>query len=867
MKLRILNLVVLVFFVMVLLSSSPVLAQTQTYDGLDIVFLIDQSDSMSRNFGGEANDPLGLRFYGLSYAMYWLGEDHLLIHSDTTVRMSVINFGEVAVPVNFNDGSSSSSYWKEIAPRSRDEWDTMYQEMSAILDTSRTEYTNRGLGTTHFLGAFEAAEELFAALPPTSENRLRVIILLTDGLPYYGPGGFNYESYMETLADFSAANFPYPDYRIYVVGMLDSGQSYWTKVRPYWEEITQDPCLEASCPEPDKDRASIVASNDDVGKRFQEILQGLTSEFALPSDVQYVDEAVIPGPLVVPPYLRSITFSYFKTDTSQRLVISDPNGEIDETDAGVTVDGVSGPIQSIRVSNPMPGEWQVATDPLGVNVDITMRYIFAQSRLTSPSGPQSQFIPLTINYSLLDDFGQPLPVYSDSRYKLKVTATVEADGTSQQLVLNNMPDNSYQADFTPVLAVNHTIRVKAESQDQSGNQIVILDGIIGSFDVKPSVLVPLDLPVEWQQYKEQPLTFELQDARGFPITSPSSLDLAVTIQEDVSNKLILTPTSDGKYSTTYAPQKSGMHVLHVAATVLDVSGIRQTIIDEDIASFDVLPATLVEIAVLQPGPDPQFNTGLWPLTRNPLVLELQFQDNNGRELSPQDLFEDDAVDVFSVTDVKNQDDEKISIPLQFDYYPETNSYRARTTDLGIGEYIIAISADEPLNEYVYPPNGSSLIIKTVRVRYPLHTALMYIGMVLMVLVIGVGSAYKIRSIQNQKHPCRGKLYIVDADGSRKFQSGSLEEYNRNRIVFKDINSVTHVSKLEVICSSDAEHQQRHVSVNIWLDNERTPSIAQYPLRPGSEVKIGRYSFWLMKDPDEDQLIQERYGDVEEDTSF
>lgn len=842
------------FLVIGLVSTKilPANAQQTTYDGLDIIFLVDQSDSMGRiASSGFPNDRLGLRFYSLPYSTSLMGDFHLLINNDATFRVGVINFGETAEVWNFSNSSSQPLYWQTISPQSRDEWKPQYAQLEQSLKKMESEYSKRALGSTNFQVAFESARSMFDQVPDLPGRRLKVVILLTDGQPSLDTLGFSVPGHMADLSSYTQRFFPEPDYRIYTIGMIDANDPYWQTVKPYWEKITNDPCTDRACPDATKDRASLVASNDDVGKRFQEILRELTSELPVPADVKVVDQAVVPGPLVVPPYLKFISFAYFKTDPTQQLLVTDPTGIIDESRQGVEVEGVDGPIQVLRISNPIPGRWQVATDPSGVDVDITMRYIFAQSRLDSPSGMQVQFVPLSVKYALLDDLGQPLPVYTDSRYRLIVKAEVSAGGQTWNLTLNSDADNTYSAEFTPILTENHTIKVRAESQDIDGQQIVIFDNVIGSFDVSPAILVPTNLPLSWPQFTEQPITFELQDSRGFPVAAPSSLDLVVTVLGEDAPPLTLALQKDGTYEAQFTPKKTGRHVIHVLASVLDSSGIKQTFLDEDIGNFEVSPTIRVDLKVQQPDQPNQYDTGLWPFQKNPLILQIQLQDENGHVLDPQEVFLNSGSSGLRVIRIQDNKGNDLDLDLNFQSTPDTGVYLAESKDFGRGEYVISIAGSELRPGYVY--QNKQIQVFVTRIRHPFQIPLFIVSFVFLIAAVSASSWWVVRNNNLRKHPCKGMIYIVDAYGTPKFQK-RLDSSGKNRITIpsKEILPITHVQKMQFWCETDAQSREGRVYARVWLDNDRTPisTIDGKLLSPGSEVKVGKYDFWLLKDPDE-----------------
>lgn len=107
------------------------------------------------------------------------------------------------------------------------------------------------------------------------------------------------------------------------------------------------------------------------------------------------------------------------------------------------------------------------------------------------------------------------------------------------------------------------------------------------------------------------------------------------------------------------------------------------------------------------------------------------------------------------------------------------------------------------------------------------------------------------------HPCTGRLVVIDAENVPLFQQ-NLDMFKRNRLQFdsKDIrNPMTHISKLIVTSPNQQAYQNRQVQVEIYLDDNK--AALSRLMGPGTEMKLGIYNIWLLKDPTEEQLLQER----------
>jgi hypothetical protein len=851
----------------------------ESYDGLDIVFLVDQSGSMGGNcVGCPFNDPLELRFYSLKYAMEWLGVDHLALHQDKMFRVAVVNFGSTAEAWDFNDASGDSQYWQEIAPVSESEWNTLFNKLDGDIGKMKDSYSSDDLGDTDFQRAFKLADELFGPKYLVSmNNHLRVVVVLSDGQPnpeQLPTDNISIRQYMLNLVEYVKINFPEPDYRIYVVGMPDEEDPYWSRIRSYWELATNDPCpgIDIACSEPAKDRASLVESNQDVGKRFLDILQDITSNMPVTggcpeNDPSCGETVILPGKYVVPPYLKTISFTYFKENPSEKLIIVDAQGKVvDPNQSGVTITGEDGPIQRVIINSPIPGRWEISTNPSGSNVKITRREIFAKSQLDKPIGSQVQYLPVQIQYALLDEVGAPLLTYKDPYYQLVVTAEVSLNASKWQLTLNSQPDNIYSANFFPTETGEYKIFVVAKSKDMDSKEIIVYQGEIGSFTVAPATLVPINLSTSWPQYEERDLIFGLRDVSGFAIPSAANEEIEITVSIIGPSgpdgvPIIMKSMRDGTFKGFYRPQERGEHIIQVLATLRDSSGMVHEIINGEIGRFNATATALVELKIVEPQSRDvvQSATGLWPFTPHPLIIQLELIAN-GNPVDPATVFVDPESAITA--DVQDADGQTIPNALVFKMQKtKLGLYQAETSDLGVGMYTIIVKAGELRPDYALKELEIPL-----RIRRIVNPALARIGFgTLIFLAIAIPSIgyVVVARRRRRQHPCSGRVYIVDGFGSIKFPV-VLDSYQSNRVVFKtkDMPPITRITKMLFECRSDVENKSKQVNVTVWVDDSKLPIINNEPMRLNGVKKLGQHPFWLLKDPSDDQLMEVRSSESE-----
>jgi hypothetical protein len=787
--------------------------------------------------GGEpgvpTNDPLDLRFYATQFAAEWLGSDRLRVHNNADYRIAIAHFGSQARAQRFTS-AGGSGHWQEIAPDSEENWLPLSRELQTALGPDAF---GGHLGWTLPLLGFEEAQQLFNELS-SDPTRRRAIIVLTDGLPFdEGESSGFYAGHFDDLERFIRDQFPSPEYLIYTVAMNDSSQPYWSISEPYWQRITGN-------------RAEKVETNDDVGVLFREILLELTSDIA--TDVRYTDVEVEPGEVVIPPYLESVEFTFFLSDPSDVPQLKINGAEVDPESAdGVTRSGDGTPIQTVRVQDPEPGRWFVDVNPPDTNVNIVMRTINAEGRLLQPVGAQPQYIPLQIQYQMVDSRGNPLRQYTDDRYDLFITATVESGSESWEIELNKQDDNVYLADFTPVLAAPHTINVHAESEDIEGNKIQVYDGPIGSgFTVEPVTFAALELPAGGRQYEPFTVTYELLDFHDRRVTEDVNLDAMITVSHGTAtDEVDLTHQPDGSYTAVYTPTNNGPHTLNIYAEITGDDGKTYVLADEESARFDVSLTHLLSVRIVPPENLEQWDTELW-FQRIPLELKVEIVGDNDQRVDLNEAFTGSPTNALTIS-VHDQEDVSYPDALK----PATTSqglYTAETTELGIGQYEITVQTDATLNEgFMFDQQKDSITFS--RIRHPWHIPILIglIGTIIALILLFI--AWRRYQHALQVHPAVGDLRIVNQYGSTRFRQ-RLDSFERNRLTFKEkeLSETVHVTKLEVRCDSEEAHERKAIDVKVHLDGDKQPFIER-TLRPGGEVKLGQYQLWLLKDPTDAQL--------------
>lgn len=132
---------------------------------LDVVFVIDQSNSMS---DATPNDPLGQRFNAPRYALDWLANNRLGMCKNSVHRIGVVSFGtEATIDLPMT----------RVEPIDQAHW-------NGVRPGLERQIQERSMNATNPIMGFIKAKELLDSAPALgNEFRKRAIVLLTDGQP------------------------------------------------------------------------------------------------------------------------------------------------------------------------------------------------------------------------------------------------------------------------------------------------------------------------------------------------------------------------------------------------------------------------------------------------------------------------------------------------------------------------------------------------------------------------------------------------------------------------------------------------------------------------------------------------------------
>jgi uncharacterized protein YegL len=404
--------------------------------GLDLVFVLDQSGSMSKKDGSKANnDPLGLR-------VEFLGKLRKNLVAEAargyTTRISVVEFGS-------RDGKpgkrpETTLKGKVVPPvgTGRDSGQ-VEQDLSNAFDGIKA--LSRG-DTDHPEALKLAQRELedFARAPLAvpmggkAGDRQPVVMLITDGKPYTNTLS---ESELLRQARDAVRQFAgrVPEVKFGVVGLGDTESRYWYSAcdqqgcGQFWKDLTTKA--------PDGQGIAYLAN---PYSRFEPLLNDVYRKLTGREGACGQDNAA------VPPYLRAlnltVSFSQYGLPLSA-LDIHDPQGNKIMPGPGDKADKLG---VAFRVPYPQPGQWQLRK--ASADYEVCLDYEREEAQLIKPANPPAQNLPTEIRYRLAgrgpnDEFQE------QPGFPVNFTVTIK-DPLGKETVLSLAPDPARPGEIVSV---------------------------------------------------------------------------------------------------------------------------------------------------------------------------------------------------------------------------------------------------------------------------------------------------------------------------------------------------------------------------------------------------------------------------------
>lgn len=722
-------------------------------DELQVVFVVDQSLSMSAKVqGAPASDPEGLRFYGPKYAVETLSAMHYNVYMTDTIQVAVVYFG---------DTPSVQLPWTSLEAVN----DVEHEKAMAQLAPSFEPVKNRG--NTNVLKPFQTASSLFNQIKAQANGcPARGVIVITDGRPSLLDKNFIWTEHMEELIQYAQQYMPTPDHQIYVIG-IDKADNYWNDVKPYWDRVTGSP-----------ERVVKAQNQQHMASLIVDIIDKMTKSLG----TEGPNIECVPGrDFPVPPFLQEIRLTLIKPSPDLHLDVVDESAkklESSRTDVSVTVKGFDEPIETLIVSTPRPGIWQVQTllPPDAENRCLIRKISFkAVGELVSPdpkaSNPPIQFKRMPVVFRVVETGGGSLPNYADPKYELDLAASlVGPSQISQSLALSRGAGYEYSGEAIPLEAGENAIHLSAKSHNPDGSEYKVFEEATTSFQVTPIRLVMTEGPTGVvKQYSEVPLTFATVVTEQQPIL----LDLPTTFTATLTYQEVVTPVAmsaaqDGTYQGLLHPVHEGKYTLDYQATVDTPDG--RVLLSKEQLTFDVFPTTMVKAEIVKPF-DERFTATDVILQPTGLVVEVQIVDENGKEVGPGEVGAANPMAVFDIK-VLDKDHNDLSDKFSLTNTGKPGLFRLEGAELGAGQYEVTVLPATTLgSDYVWADKSWSRTFQGEINRLFFALLAAAAGAIGLLIMFARGE------IKARRHPLSGYIEVFREIPQQVFDGETLDAEN------------------------------------------------------------------------------------------
>jgi hypothetical protein len=440
---------------------------------LDIVFIVDQSDSMSQN--AWATDPTEQRKYAIQAAIDQLADNALDRCPNAVHRISIISFG-TTTNVDLEYG--------EINPETID-------EAIVIRNRLKADVKAYSLGQTLPFEAFVKAKEIFdtnlslSTAPPSASHRKRVIIYITDGVPYPTIQGGAVD-YIKNLGEYINSVFPFNS-------LLDKQENCLSILKDRYQNLDKAPQEEVNKCFSDypvdvnelanstyifglfmhSDAVYTPALNAAWGKIFLshwgELIYLSNNRQEVSNSIRQILSRLIGvkldvvncGNIAVNPYLKRAIFTFFKIDQRLNVTLTyqDASGQVHKITSGQPGPNggfdigeyvPDGPNERYVFNKPYPGIWQLSADNCS-GLDAYYDPIKVQPGQYKPNLPAEipqyelppyydKNTPFYIEYQIRDIEGTVVPQADDPMFKVNIDVQIkQPDGQTVSYVMDYDP--------------------------------------------------------------------------------------------------------------------------------------------------------------------------------------------------------------------------------------------------------------------------------------------------------------------------------------------------------------------------------------------------------------------------------------------
>lgn len=826
--------------ILTLLSASA-FAQQADYNGIDVMFVVDQSGSMSGAYGQTPTDPNMLRFESMQFIVDWLGDFAHYAEPSSTIRMSVIYFGDPQ--------RTLIQDWVQLSPpgSSDQDWDIQSTDLRRLLSPAQFGFPPRHFDFTNFEGAMRLAREQFDLLqpPPNNQSNLRLIVIITDGAPCTlndldennncnNPSG--QRGQLDRVNQLAQQAFSAPEYRLFVLALdnVADSRNFWETYRAQWEQIVGD-----------TSRAQMIGN---VNEMIRAVLDFMAQIRPLVSNSQSTSSVEIDanghGIVEMPPYVRKARFNVFKVANSNTpfdMTITMPDGvQVTRTSPQTEVSSDFSNVEVWSFNLPVPGTWSLQTNTPGADVEVELDQVFFKGELidlTSISRYQWQMIPLASFLYYLEDGITQLPVTLNPNYPITLTTIITTPSGNQLQVMldenttdppggNRRPQ--FRGAFVPSEVGEYTIEMVGQVLNVPdplgfGGAYTPLDTRTANDRIQFRIN-PVDVALEisdvsflqndgnWHLTRPLPLCVIVKDrVTGARIPNLDLLQFDAELQRPDSSRqianLIYQPdlAQHCTFTGNIAADTVGLQPLIIRGYLPDEQGGRQQVYERQAdLPVNVLPVQYIRLVVEEPADavtsSPSISTMPF-FGSNPMTLIVEARNQQGERIDLR----------TAVGGVASPDPNPLILRIQqlegSELVDVTGSnllttvdgttFRLNTTEFGVGSYQVSVEGKPLLMtecDCAYEPintgNDGSRVERTIDRYFPFEVLLWPVGVLVLLAVVSLLIFGVYRWGQDRsKNAMRGMLYftlVTTNDMSEVYEDPTpilvkLDEYKLNKV--------------------------------------------------------------------------------------
>jgi hypothetical protein len=366
-------------------------AQSDLPPGTDIVFVVDQSGSMSRGTiinprdrrcaperlpdcpRTPPTDPDGLAIKAIRDGVSPIVERMILRSLSRLDGPTIAEENRFGLVLFGGDETFEQSVVTAL-PLTRIE---IERDANGVLQSNiarQLPTTPRSLGETAFSRAFTGVCTLLNCALPTPANRKRVVVLLTDGQPSQDEIAFDTKNPARYFAQLGLRHADlFGSSELWVLG-LDTKDQFWSKNAPYWSQIAPG-------------RTFLLSDPKDIAAKFRAIAQHSVGD--PPGTARDCDG----GPIQIEPYRSTLTLILEYPNANSRAVFVQPDGTELTKDMNLLGYTRSAQSETFVIQNPAPGVWGCKI--VGSGVLPRFRDIVGDFRLATAQIEQLSDLPVS----------------------------------------------------------------------------------------------------------------------------------------------------------------------------------------------------------------------------------------------------------------------------------------------------------------------------------------------------------------------------------------------------------------------------------------------------------------------------------------